>query len=614
MVCRRMVATACVIGAVLSLAFSQATDPQRFGGTFETLRVEQQRLVAGWIAEFNQATGNSLVAEHAYNELSPSTRTTFEAVTHALLTTQLTAQDGTALGTGLDLVQLVEAVHGQLPDARGDRQFRLYVLLKPDALNRLYRSREFKRSRDNSVYHIGFPLNFRQQGGIPSMQISVIRTGRRADIDVDYRSSAALVALFNGHLTSANSDVRAGTNFQRHVSRWSGLQDWWQNLFGFFKPLPAETLTMAFGVNIPLRPRVRADRPISEAVYDHFASWFVDASPETALGYISVRAYACLAEFQTGESLESGLAAFRVLRHMRGGLEAYGQVTNLSDVIQGIGLYPKDSRPVAHDHGQLFSLRQVPDSTARSMDCREQLRTTLADPLPYGGAEFHDYFATAMRMVQKQRGPETVLTQLWSKEGGDWKIVSWHIEHPFVAAEPEVPEPAPAAPVVDAPANRYQPGIVRASNAFLRSWLVDRYYTDAAAYFAPRASFCAAIKEASSVQKFLASVGDALPRGPGLSDLITAVPFGHPHLERVSHPEANAFLLTMVSSDLAPSLECEASPPGRASTMGEPRFDGTVYRTDFAVKNAEGEAGEVSLLWRLERKQWRIVAAEVVAQ
>jgi len=122
MVCRRMAAAACVVGAVLSSAFSLATDPQRFGGRFEALRVEQQRLVKAWITEFNRATGTSLMAESAYDELSPSTRTTFDAVTHALLTTQLTAQDGTALGTALDLVQLVEAVHGQLADARGDRQ------------------------------------------------------------------------------------------------------------------------------------------------------------------------------------------------------------------------------------------------------------------------------------------------------------------------------------------------------------------------------------------------------------------------------------------------------------------------------------------------------------
>jgi hypothetical protein len=65
---------------------------------------------------------------------------------------------------------------------------------------------------------------------------------------------------------------------------------------------------------------------------------------------------------------------------------------------------------------------------------------------------------------------------------------------------------------------------------------------------------------------------------------------------------------------MVPTLECGASAPSRASTLGEPRLEGRVYRTDFAVKNAAGEAGEVSLLWRLERTRWRVVAVEIVAQ
>ena len=64
------------------------------------------------------------------------------------------------------------------------------------------------------------------------MQVSVSEDGRRADIDVDYRSSKSPQALFNGHLTSSNSDVRAGDNHDRHNGRWGGLANWWQEIFG----------------------------------------------------------------------------------------------------------------------------------------------------------------------------------------------------------------------------------------------------------------------------------------------------------------------------------------------------------------------------------------------
>ena len=39
-------------------------------------------------------------------------------------------------------------------------------------------------------------------------------------------------AMFNGHLTSANSDVRAGNNHERHNGRWGGFVAWWQGVFG----------------------------------------------------------------------------------------------------------------------------------------------------------------------------------------------------------------------------------------------------------------------------------------------------------------------------------------------------------------------------------------------
>ena len=54
---------------------------------------------------------------------------------------------------------------GRIAGASGDRQFRIYVRLKPSAIDTLDRSREFKRGVDNTVYHHGYPINYRQQGG-----------------------------------------------------------------------------------------------------------------------------------------------------------------------------------------------------------------------------------------------------------------------------------------------------------------------------------------------------------------------------------------------------------------------------------------------------------------
>jgi hypothetical protein len=198
---------------VLGAANVHAQQPDlRFGGAYSGLDARRQRLVGDWVARFTKTTGQTLDVGPFYDEiLSLSAKTTFDAVTHALMTTAMTDASSAPIGDALALVERVDSVRGQVPQTASDRQFRMYARLTPDARALLERSREFKRVADNSVFHKGYPLNYREQGGTPSIQISIALDGRLADIDVDYRSSSFPVALFNGHLSGSNSDVRAGT-------------------------------------------------------------------------------------------------------------------------------------------------------------------------------------------------------------------------------------------------------------------------------------------------------------------------------------------------------------------------------------------------------------------
>ena len=199
---------------------------QQFGGDYSSLDARRQQLVQNWVKRFNEVTGQNVEAGPFYDTyIKFSAKTTFDAVTNALLTTSLTTKSGEKLGNALDLVQQVDSVRGMVQDASGDQQFRMYVLLKEGAVNTLERSKEFERKGDNTVYHKGYPINYRQQGGTPSIQISIALDQRHADIDVDYRSSGFPKALVNGHLSAANSDVRAGNNYERHTERWSGFPE-----------------------------------------------------------------------------------------------------------------------------------------------------------------------------------------------------------------------------------------------------------------------------------------------------------------------------------------------------------------------------------------------------
>ena len=160
-----------VLLSVLSVAIVIGQEPQRpLGGSYSGLDQRRQQLVADWVARFNKVTGQSLDSGPFYDDiLSLSTKTTFDAVTHALITTPLTDGSGQKFGDGLSVIERVDTVKGEVSGASGDGQFRMYVRLSPNAREMLERSREFKRGVDNSVYHKGYPLNYRQQGGSPSI-------------------------------------------------------------------------------------------------------------------------------------------------------------------------------------------------------------------------------------------------------------------------------------------------------------------------------------------------------------------------------------------------------------------------------------------------------------
>ena len=93
--------------------------PQRFGGAYSELDARRQQLVADWVARFTKVTGQSLDARSFYDDiLSLSTKTTFDAVTHALMTTALTDASGQKFGDGLALIERVDTSRAKSRERR----------------------------------------------------------------------------------------------------------------------------------------------------------------------------------------------------------------------------------------------------------------------------------------------------------------------------------------------------------------------------------------------------------------------------------------------------------------------------------------------------------------
>src|SRR5579862_1484971 len=337
---------------------------QEIGKSYLRLLPEQRRLVDDYIGHYNETTGSKVIPQEAYDNARLSVRTTFDSVTHALLKAKLTDVSGKNLGLAIDLVEAVDEVMGEESTAGGDRQFRIYVYLKPNAVDMLTKSQEFYRDRDNSVYHKGFPISYRLKNGPPSIQFSITRDTKMADVDVDYRSSGFPKGLLNGHLTASNSDVRAGNNLDKHDQRWAGLNGWWREVFGILgsggkppKEAPAERLS-----KIPVNPAIKANQGIDKSAHDFLNSWVVDKQPNLSVAYLSRRSYPCLEAItkKNRKPVAPGMIRLGVVTAMNQFNDATGAAGSVGDVFAPADQWLPELKETKNAYGSEFRLISVP--------------------------------------------------------------------------------------------------------------------------------------------------------------------------------------------------------------------------------------------------------------
>jgi hypothetical protein len=607
---------------------TKATTPA-FPGTYAQLKPQQKKLIDEWYAEYDKLMHENDPPTD-YDQLSLSTRTTFEAVTHALMTTNLTSKSGQSMGEALDLVQSIETIHGKIPQARGDLQFRVYVILRPEALQTLKDSTEFFRDRDNTVYHHGYPLNWRQDGGAPSIQISMAPDGRHADIDVDYRSSKFPQALLNGHLTAANSDVRAGGNTQRHLQRWQGLSDWWRNLFGLdIAESDTNEVASATG-DVPPVPLKGAGR-FEDAVLDFLNSWLLQGKPEMSAAYLSTRSYSCLEEYgpQSGNEVSGAAAPYLAAKDMAAISKAIGKPANLQDAVAPYPLNDSRLKPVKQQYGNLFSMYAVPNGVAPEFECDDQraLKDFEAARLTGIKKKYNRYYAAVFRLEQP---PETgqIITLLWTKEGAYWKVVAWDAE-PEDAMPLKIPDTRRDV-ITDFPETNTKgdSALLQASDDFLRDWLLKRNYVAATQYFSPRSYSCIEATVPSDqakpttpaqylnyMQTVMQTVSQDVGNSQQLVDVIEASEPEHPGLKRVKHKSDQAYALVAVSDTLAPAMMCEKESKQHPYQPNEsqPSKYGDYYDMLFELRTPGEHPASLSFLWGKDDGQWKIISYEMMS-
>jgi hypothetical protein len=629
----RLVVAVIVVSRLVCPVLAQS--PQTgLGGKYSALLPEQKALIERWVNEVHKITGVRPDPESSYDQLPLSSRTTFEAVTHALVNSKLTDPSGKPIGRAIDVVDLVERIAGRVPGTRGDHQFRVYVYLKRGAVDKLYLSREFQREHDNTVYHIGYPISFRQQGGAPSIQFSVTRTGYRADIDVDYRSSSKTRALFNGHLTSGNSDVRAGSNYSTHTRRWTDLPNWWQAILasmfgGDTDKADVDAKNETDGPIVPpVRPdwRAAAEGEVFDAVRAYLQQWVVAGDPVSLLRAVSVKAYPCVAEFRDGSEPDSKLALYRILRQFQRVRSRIGKVNNLAEAVEPVDYPLPGAKTVTHPYMNLFSLQQVPDDVAWALDCRVRYRLQMVDTIPQPGHKSGGIYVSAWRF--KKGAPNEFRLLYWARQGSTWKVVSFDLKHHATPPPADVVERA-AAELGGVSTHKATPEteqIEKAATTMFDTWLVRQNPESALGWFAPSSYACDDLTDGevdpaarsgeagrarllAALQAISAHTGSAAK----LEDVLAAPEIGHHHVHPVAHERARAFLLNRVSDDVLRMYACPADGKHKRLSRGEGQGPGTFtlggYMTATRLAKTEGDGPAVMLFfWEKRDGEWRIVS------
>ncbi len=414
---------------------AQVTAVETFS-RFESLDERRKALLNRPTRAYNETTGRNLTAQQWFDQLTLSERTTFDAVTHALIMSELSDEAGEALGTAFELITGIERIAGQYSGRGGDLQFRIYVYLEPGAEDILERSTQFHFGHENTVYHVGYPRSYRQEGNVPNMQFSVSEDGTRADIDVDYRSSKSPQALFNGHLTSSNSDVRAGDNYDKHNGRWTGLVNWWQDIFGNIGIRSAAGNDLLTRTNAELPTPLPPDRPLGaapeelyEAAQEFLTDWLVRETFDEAMGFFSRRVIACINidEGRQAELLDFDDAVVAMREIMGYAVQELPDRDNLTEAIDEV--LPQDQdmadRIISHPFERDFTLIQVRNRVAADYMCSTR-RGEDPPPMPGGADALGTYYGVLFRFKARD-DLGGVIGLLWDKQEGPWQIVSYDV-------------------------------------------------------------------------------------------------------------------------------------------------------------------------------------------
>lgn len=391
---------------------------------FTQMRPKARALFEKWASKQVSIDQRPLTPKQKFLSLSVSQRSTFAAITNALLFTNLTDAYGNKLGSAIDLIDSVDIIAGDEEGKGSDEKFRLFVDLKKDAIDKLDISREFVHGKNNTIFHKGFPINYRQAGSVPTLQFSISTDRVKADIDVDYKSSGFPTALFNGHLSSANSDVRATGNYPTHLRRWPGLIDWWDEVV---PDIDLEVKRSRSSIPMEL---VKASHPelapesliVASEAAKFFETWLVAKRSDAAVGYLAKTINFCGdLERTTNATTLSARNRLLLIETMRAANKEIKKASTLADAIHPVAPVDPWIQAIDHEHKNAFTLAVFTDGDAKHFVCSSKVSELTASVGDIPARTYGGNYVTKFRFAL-DNGKGGILRLMWKREGDKWLI------------------------------------------------------------------------------------------------------------------------------------------------------------------------------------------------
>jgi hypothetical protein len=173
----------------------------------------------------------------------------------------------------------------------------------------------------------------------------------------------------------------------------------------------------------------QADSGFEHAASDFFQAWLIKDNFTDAASYFSPRCFDCISRY-LGEEEKPPASPQEQASYILNSLSAIGKeigtVHHLKDVLEPVSPEHENLQPIPHAEQAAYSLVAVPDYLAESFLCTKRSAENPYRPAANDSPVYGTYYATLFALRTPGDHP-AVVSLLWMKEEGRWKIIAYDI-------------------------------------------------------------------------------------------------------------------------------------------------------------------------------------------